>query len=73
MNAIAFVRSHTVPSLLPSTEMETGLVTTIGGTAPLTVRSEGITFGRARVIETDIRASNGIIHVLDDVNLTPSS
>ena len=53
--------------------METGLVTTIGGTAPLTVRSEGITFGRARVIETDIRASNGIIHVLYDVNLTPSS
>ena len=69
-NATVFVRSHTVPSLLPSAEIETGSVTTIRGAVPVTAGSEGITFGSARVVERDIRASNGIIHVLDGVNLT---
>jgi len=32
--------------------------------------SEGITFGGAPVVERDIQASNGIVHVLDAVNLT---
>jgi uncharacterized surface protein with fasciclin (FAS1) repeats len=69
-NATAFVRSHTVPSLLPSAEIETGSVATITGAVPVTSGSEGITFGGARVVERDIQASNGIVHVLDAVNLT---
>ena len=70
-NATALARSHTVPTLLPSDEIETGSVTTIRGVVPVTVDSEGITFGRARVVEADIRGTNGIVHVVDRVSLPP--
>jgi uncharacterized surface protein with fasciclin (FAS1) repeats len=40
----------------------------IRGVVQVKVDADGITFGNARVVESDIRGNNGIIHVLDGVN-----
>ena len=68
---------HVVPGVLSSREVRSGEVTTLHG-ARFTVSVDGgsvmITDGRggtAKVIQADVAASNGLIHVIDHV-LLPS-
>jgi uncharacterized surface protein with fasciclin (FAS1) repeats len=43
-------------------------VTTVqGGTAAVSVTDAGVTIDGAKVIATDLKASNGVIHVIDTV------
>ena len=47
------------------------IVTADGNKIPLTVEPRTIQVGKARLVEANIGASNGIIHVVDRVNLPP--
>ena len=42
-----------------------------GDSLPITVSGSAVMVGRARVMKTDIAASNGVIHVIDTVLLPP--
>jgi uncharacterized surface protein with fasciclin (FAS1) repeats len=42
-----------------------------GDTLPIAVNGSTVTVDKARVVKTDISASNGVIHVLDTVLLPP--
>ena len=42
-----------------------------GDTLPITVDGSTVTVDKARVVKADIPASNGVIHVIDTVLLTP--
>jgi len=51
-------------------DVKTGSVQTVEGQALLVdVSSEGVMVNDAKVIKTDIVASNGVIHVIDTVVL----
>lgn len=65
---------HVVPGKISSTELKSGDVKTVEGT-PVTVKvdsaSSEITVNNAKVIQPNIPASNGVIHVVDKVILPP--
>jgi uncharacterized surface protein with fasciclin (FAS1) repeats len=68
---------HVVPGTVMAADVEPGSVTTVNG-APFTVSADGGTVtltdargGTANVVQTDIVASNGVIHVIDAVLLPP--
>ena len=70
---------HVVPAEVPATEVMPGDVQTVNG-ADLTVTVEDGTVvledgqgNEAMVTQTDIEASNGVIHVIDAVLLPPSA
>jgi uncharacterized surface protein with fasciclin (FAS1) repeats len=44
-----------------------------GDTLPVAVNGSTVTVGKARVVKTDIPASNGVIHVIDTVLLPPGA
>jgi len=65
---------HVVPQEVPSSAVSTGEVDTVAG-APLevTVDGESVMVNNATVIQTDIEASNGVIHAVDQVILPPDA
>jgi uncharacterized surface protein with fasciclin (FAS1) repeats len=70
---------HVVPAEVPASEVTSGDVQTVNG-ADLTVSVEDGTVvledgqgNEAMVTQTDIEASNGVIHVIDAVLLPPSA
>ncbi|MCH8474559.1 MAG: fasciclin domain-containing protein [Opitutales bacterium] len=63
---------HVVPGKVMAADVETGSVTTVNGAdLTLVVSDEGVNVGAATVVDTDIEASNGVIHVIDAVILPP--
>ncbi|MCK6575949.1 fasciclin domain-containing protein, partial [Myxococcota bacterium] len=48
------------------------LTTLQGGELPVTVEGDTVMVGNATVIEADIRARNGVIHVIDQVLMPPA-
>ena len=42
-------------------------------TAPISVRDGAVYIGEAKVVQADVQASNGVIHVIDTVLLPPAS
>ena len=70
---------HVVPAAVMAGDVETGDVETLNGeTFAIEVADGGVTItdGRgttANVVETDIIASNGVIHVIDAVLLPPEA
>lgn len=68
-NATQSIRVHVVPRVLRSSEFTTGEVLTIGGPYPRNVTEDGGSFAGAEIVETDIEASNGVIHVINSVNI----
>ena len=70
---------HVVPAAVMAADVETGDVETLNGeTFAIEVADGGVTItdGRgttANVVETDIIASNGVIHVIDAVLLPPEA
>jgi uncharacterized surface protein with fasciclin (FAS1) repeats len=63
---------HVVPGEVESTALKSGQVQTVEGT-PVEVSVDGasVMVNDARVTTPDIRATNGVIHVIDKVILPP--
>lgn len=64
---------HVVPGKVASTDLKSGEVKTVeGGGVNVKVDSAtGVTVNDAKVVQPDIQASNGVIHVIDKVILPP--
>lgn len=66
---------HVVPGRLTAADVvkHTELQTAQGATVKITVSSGKVMINNATVIQPDVSASNGIIHVIDTVLLPPGS
>lgn len=69
---IKLLTYHVVPGAVESKAVKAGRVPTVEG-QPITVRVMGrnIMINNARVTTADVKASNGVIHVIDRVILPP--
>ena len=64
---------HVVPGAVLSTSLKSGDVKSVEGTSlKVGVNAGKVTVGGANVVKADIKASNGVIHVIDKV-LMPSN
>jgi uncharacterized surface protein with fasciclin (FAS1) repeats len=62
------LKNHILRPSIESTELTTGQVRTVGRTTlDIVVGDDGITVGPANVVDADIMASNGVLHVVDEV------
>lgn len=70
------LKYHVVPGEVTSSQITPGEVETVAGT-PVTVQvdstSKAVKVNDAQVTQPDIKASNGVIHVVDKVILPPES
>jgi uncharacterized surface protein with fasciclin (FAS1) repeats len=64
---------HVVPGKVTSTDLKSGAVKSVeGGSINVKVDpATGVTVNEAKVVQPDIQASNGVIHVIDKVILPP--
>jgi uncharacterized surface protein with fasciclin (FAS1) repeats len=59
---------HVVPAKVMAADVKTMMAPTVEGTeASVKVTDDGVMVDEAKVIKTDIEASNGVIHVIDTV------
>ncbi|MEG4089810.1 fasciclin domain-containing protein [Microcoleus sp. Pol12B4] len=64
---------HVVPGSVLSTSLKSGDVKSVEGTSLKVAVSAGkVTVSGANVVKADIKASNGVIHVIDKVLMPPS-
>ena len=64
---------HVVPGMVLSTDLKSGQVKSVEG-GPISVKVDpatGVQVNDATVVQPDIKASNGVIHVIDNVILPP--
>lgn len=66
----AILTYHVVSGAVMAKDVKTGMVPTVNG-ASLDVKasSAGVTVNGAKVVAVDVKASNGVIHVIDTVLL----
>jgi len=70
---VSILTYHVLPVEVPAASVATGSVNTLEGSpVDIEVTDAGVTVDGANVTATDIEASNGVIHVIDQVIL-PSS
>jgi uncharacterized surface protein with fasciclin (FAS1) repeats len=62
---------HLVPGIVLSAEFTAGELPTVNGEPIALVIQESITLNDANLVETDVRATNGVIHAVDAVILPP--
>ena len=63
---------HVVPGSVVSTSLKSGDVKSVEGSSLKVAVSTGkVTVGGANVVKADIKASNGVIHVIDKVLMPP--
>ncbi len=62
---------HVVPGNVTSADLADGPVTTVEGT-DITIATDGPTVNGVSIVEADITADNGVVHVIDQV-LVPAS
>ncbi len=63
----AVLTYHVVPGLVLAKDVKAGAVATVqGGTLTITTDG-GVKVNNAKVVTTDVMASNGVIHVIDTV------
>ena len=67
---VSILTYHVVPAKVMAADVATGEAPTVNG-KPLAVvvAGDGVMVGDARVVKTDVSASNGVIHVIDTVLL----
>jgi uncharacterized surface protein with fasciclin (FAS1) repeats len=66
----AVLTYHVVPGKVMSADVKPGKVKTVQGQAlTVAMKNGGVMVNDARVIKTDVTASNGVIHVIDSVVL----
>ena len=63
----AVLTYHVVPGKVMAADVKAGKVKTVQGSELTIGTSGGVTVDAAKVIKTDISASNGVIHVIDSV------
>jgi uncharacterized surface protein with fasciclin (FAS1) repeats len=65
---------HVVPGELMSSELRDGqmLKTVQGGTLEVQITNGEVTVNGAKVATPDVEASNGVVHVIDEVLIPPS-
>ncbi len=69
----AILLYHVVPAKVMAADVAPMKVATAGGAeATITVDGETVMIDGAKVVKTDIEASNGVIHVIDKVILPPA-
>lgn len=65
---------HVVPGRITSSQLKSGNVKTVAGSnVAVSVSASGVTVNKAKVVQADIPASNGVVHVVDKVILPSSS
>lgn len=66
---------HVLPVLLPKADVEPGSVSTLLGPSIVVSVTDGSVFlnGDAQVIDTDLLANNGLIHLINQVLVIPPS
>jgi uncharacterized surface protein with fasciclin (FAS1) repeats len=74
----AVLTYHVVPAAVMAADVTAGDVSTVNGAAFTVATDSGVTItdgqgNVANVVQTDIEASNGVIHVIDTVLLPPAS
>jgi uncharacterized surface protein with fasciclin (FAS1) repeats len=62
---------HVVPGAVMSTDIAPGEVATVEGQSVELATDGGVTVNGANVVQADVVASNGVIHVIDAVILPP--
>ncbi|MBP5974022.1 fasciclin domain-containing protein [Brasilonema sp. CT11] len=70
---VKILRYHVVQGSVTSKDLKSGEVKSIEG-GPINVKVDpktGVTVNDAKVVQPDIKASNGVIHVIDNVILPP--
>jgi len=63
----AVLTYHVVPGTVMAKDVKAGKVKTVQGGELTVATTGGVTVNNAKVIKTDITASNGVIHVIDTV------
>lgn len=59
---------HVVPGAVMAADVKPGMVKTVeGGDITISVANDKVMVNEANVVKTDIKASNGVIHVIDSV------
>lgn len=70
---IAVLTYHVIPALVASTDLEDGMTAaTVQGENVKVSLKDGAKVNGANVAKADIKASNGMVHVIDAVILPPS-
>jgi uncharacterized surface protein with fasciclin (FAS1) repeats len=66
---------HVVPGKLTSSELRDGqmLKTVQGGTLEVQIADGEVTVNGAKVMTPDVEASNGVVHVIDEVLIPPQA
>ena len=68
----SILKYHVLSGKVMAEDVESGEVETLqGAKAQIEVTDEGVTYSEANVTNTDIEASNGVIHVIDKVVMPP--
>lgn len=63
---------HVVPGEATSSSLSSGEVKTVEGSSiAVEVSDQGVMVNKAKVVQPDVQASNGVIHVIDQVILPP--
>lgn len=65
----AVLTYHVVPGTVMAKDVKAGKVKTVQGSELTVATAGGVTVDNAKVVKTDITASNGVIHVIDSVVL----
>ena len=63
----AVLTYHVVPGKVMAADVKAGKVKTVQGSELTVATSGGVMVDNAKVVKTDIVASNGVIHVIDSV------
>ena len=63
---------HVVPGLVMSADVTAGDVATVEGSTIAIATDNGVTVNGANVTSVDVTASNGVIHVIDQVSVPPT-
>lgn len=68
----AILTYHVVPGMVMSTDVTAGDVATVEGSTIAITTDMGVMVNGATVVEVDLTASNGVIHVVDAVIVPPT-
>ncbi|WP_013325439.1 fasciclin domain-containing protein [Gloeothece verrucosa] len=69
---VAILTYHVVPGKVTSSELKAGTVETVEGSPVMIKLGKKVQVNDATVIQPDIQASNGVIHVINKVILPPA-
>ena len=71
---VAILTYHVVPGKVMSTDLTNGMMAATFEGEEVTIMTEGgVTVNKAKVVQADVEASNGVIHVIDAVILPASA